>query len=162
MSKPLACPFTVAIDSREQRPYSFKGLLSDARQGRRPLVVQTATVALSQGDYSIVGCETEIAIERKSLADLYHTLGQERERFQRELERLNSLRWAAVVVESDWAEVLAPQERSRLLPKSVYRSILAWSQRFPGAHWFLLPGRRLAEITTFRLLERWWRDSNAG
>jgi len=155
----LQIPFVVLVDSREQLPYSFAGLRGDVREGRRPLAIRTEVVGLNAGDYSIAGCETEIAIERKSLADLYHTLGQERRRFEDELERLNALTWAAVVVEATWPEIACdPPQPSRMNPKSVVRSIYAFSMRYPRVHWFPIGERRFAEAATFRLLQRFHFD----
>lgn len=156
---PLPTPFTVVIDTREKTPFAFTRLRADACDQYRPLVVATEVRGLPQGDYSLAGMEHQIAIERKSLSDLYSTLGQRRRQFENELERLAMLRWAAVVVEADWREILfAPPERSQLPPKIVYRSVIAWQQRYPHVHWWPCCDRRLAEIATFRLLERWWKD----
>ncbi len=155
--EPLTVPFTVVIDTREQRNFTFTGLYADAKDGNRPLVVPTVVATLGQGDYSIVGLENVVAAERKSLADLYGTLGQGRKRFERELERLAGLRWAAVVVEADWSAVLDGYHRSQLNAKTIHRSVIAWQQRYASIHWWFLPDRRLAEITTFRILERWWK-----
>lgn len=150
---------TVAIDTREQRGFSFAGLIADAADGGGPFRVPTQRVTLKSGDYSLVGFEGRIAIERKSLADLYSTLGQGRDRFERELARLNELEVAAVVVEAGWDEVLtAPPFRSELPPKVVHRSVIAWQQRFRNVHWNFMCDRRLTEITTFRILERYWRE----
>lgn len=160
--EPLTVPFTVVIDTREQRPFEFAGLTSDARHGRRPLVVPTTVGTLGQGDYSLVGLSDTVAVERKSHADLVGTLSQGRERFERELERLAGLLWAAVVVEADWAQVLAGHDRSRLNPKTVHRSVIAWQQRYPSIHWWFCTDRRLAEVTTFRILERWWTKHREG
>jgi hypothetical protein len=33
---PLLTPFTITIDTREQCPYGFAGLVSDTREGCRP------------------------------------------------------------------------------------------------------------------------------
>jgi DNA excision repair protein ERCC-4 len=156
---PLPTPFTVVIDSREQANYTFQGLRADAKQLCRPLVVQTVVRGLRSGDYSLAGHENAIAIERKSLSDLYGTLGKGRDRFERELARLAEMRLAVVMVEASWHEILtSPPDRSRLNPKTVHRSVIAWQQRFPNVHWWTAGDRRLAEITTFRILERWWRD----
>ena len=154
---PLETPFVVVIDTREQRPFAFAGLRADAREGNRPLAVRTAVGTLGQGDYSVLGLEAQVAVERKSLADLYGTLGGGRKRFERELERLAGLAWAAVVVEADWPTVLGGHDRSRLNPKTIHRSVIAWQQRYPTIHWWFCGDRRLAEITTFRILERWWK-----
>jgi len=97
--KPVACPFTIAIDTREQAPYYFNNLHAGSDKSYRPMEIQTARVTLQQGDYSIVGHESHVAIERKSKADLFGTLSAGRERFQRELERLtNCVKRSAVVV----------------------------------------------------------------
>lgn len=155
----ILCPFTVVVDTREQLHFTFTGLRADAAAGRRPLHVPQLRLGLPSGDYSILGCQHEIAVERKSLADLYNTLGHGRRRFTNELERLQAMAWAAVVVEADWTEVLLyPPPHTRLPPKTIHRSVIAWQQRYPRVHWWLCGGRELAEVTTFRLLERWWRD----
>ena len=77
----------------------------------------------------------------------------------------------AVVVEADWRTIHAytptrwvvdglTERQMQSRRKSVFRSILAWQQpdRFPGVHWWMMPGARAAEITAFRILERFWRQ----
>src|SRR5690606_30941828 len=102
------------------------------------------------------------AIERKSLADLYSTLGQHRERFEAEIERLSYFDFAAVVIEAPWRSILleAP-ERSKLEPKTISRTCFAWTQRY-GVPWFTFENRAMAEIATYRMLDRWWRDEHEG
>jgi hypothetical protein len=149
----------VVIDSDEKLPYTFLGIKSDARAGGRVLAVPLMRRGLRTGDYSLRGFEARVACERKSAADLYSTIGQRRACFERELARLNEMDFAAVVVEADWETLLRePPERSRLRPKVVYRSILAWQQRFVRCHWLMMGSRRLAEVTVLRVLERYWRD----
>ena len=155
----------VVIDTREQFPFAFTGLQADAAQGHRPLIVQTQAGTLQSGDYSILGAEAEVAIERKSLDDLYGTIGQGRERFERELARLQEIAastaysHASVVIEAGWGEIIgAPPRHTRLAPKTVSRSIQAWTFRFPLVHWWTCVTRRHAESVTFRLLERFTRE----
>ena len=62
--------FTIAVDTREQRPYQYPG-------------AQVCT--LPTGDYSVVGLKDRVAIERKTKADAYSSLGQGRARFRRPL-----------------------------------------------------------------------------
>jgi ERCC4-type nuclease len=151
-------PRAVLIDRREKAPYSFTGFFADARQNRKPLKVLTRVMDLPSGDYSLAGLPDEIAVERKSAEDLFHTLGQGRERFEKELTRLSSMTFAAVVVEAEWSSILEnPPENSRLSPKVVLRSVITWQQQFPSVHWWFLPGRRPGEIATFRILERFAR-----
>jgi DNA excision repair protein ERCC-4 len=149
----------VVIDTREQKNFTFEGMTCDAIDGGGPLTVPTVLNTLASGDYSLLGYETRVACERKSLADLYGTIGQGRDRFERELARLNAMDWAAVVIEATWPELCAePPAHTKLPGKIVFRSILAWSVRYPRVHWFPAGPRRLAEITTFRLLERWLKE----
>lgn len=162
---PVPSPFIVLVDDREKLPYTFEGLTADHDQGFRPLAVQTARAHLATGDYTIPGYEGRIAIERKGgadgLADLYGTIGQGRARFIRELERLALLEWSAVVVEAEWSEVLAGHRRSKLPPKIILRSVMAWQMRFPTTHWWWCAGREMGQVVTYRLLERWWKEQEA-
>lgn len=165
MTKPkpqlLVSPFVVVIDSREQLPYAFASIRADAVQDRAKLLVRSLVSCLPAGDYSIQGHEKSIAVERKSLADLFGTIGQERDRFERELARLAEYPYAAVVIEAGWNDILfAPPDFSRLSPKTVFRSILAWQQRYPRVHWWPMPSRVIAEVTTYRILERWWKNAS--
>ena len=115
---------------------------------------------LQQGDYGIEGMGARVAVERKSAADLFGTLAGGRRRFVRELERLQErCEYAAVVVEADWSALFTtPPEYSQLPPRNVFRSVLTYQQRYPRVHWWFCPGRRFAELTTFRILERFWRE----
>ncbi len=167
--------YTVIVDTRESLPYPFAGLLTDdgdgddpfdpsqcdapgegydfaapltTRRKAHPLTVQRRVATLRTGDYSIDGHQDRIACERKSLSDLYTTLGQGRARFIRELERLNAMDFAAVVVEAEWLRVATdPPSRSRLNPKTVIASVVAWQIRYSRVHWCFLPGRAVAATT---------------
>lgn len=148
----------ITVDTREQAGYSFEGLTCDAADGGGPLTVPTVRGTLASGDYSLVGFETKVAVERKSAADLYSTIGQGRDRFERELQRLAGYDFAAVVIEASWEEIVSvPPPHTKLPPKTVFRSCLAWMVRY-GIPFVAAGPRRLAEVTTFRLLERWLRE----
>jgi ERCC4-type nuclease len=152
-------PLVVLVDDREKRPYTFSRLRGDARDGYATPAVETRRVALPTGDYSLEGLADRVTVERKSLADLYGTLGRRRARFQDELARLNAMDAAFVVVEADWRAILrSPPPHSRLSPKSVFRSVVAWQQRFPRVHWWACPNRAFAEVATARILQRYFRD----
>lgn len=157
--RPVTFARTVLVDNREQHPYAFAGLVADRRQGGGPLVVPTRTVCLATGDYSLDGYADRVAVERKSLNDLFHTLSQGRDRFERELARLNEMDVAAVMVEAEWSAVFTdPPRFSHLEPKTVFRSVLAWCQRFPRVHWYPVPDRAFGEAATLRILERFLRE----
>ncbi len=144
----------IIIDTREQKSYSFSSIT--------PHPPTTIIRTLKTGDYSIDGFDISgITLERKSLSDLFGSLGKGRKRFIKELERMSKFDYAAVIIEAEWSTVIRhPPTRSKLNPKSVYASIIAWQQRY-GIHFWLVPNRQFAEKTTFRILERYYKDNNA-
>jgi len=163
------CPFVIVIDNREKAPYSFTELPLKTKYSRKKdtpttLYIPTETRYLPTGDYSIDGLEQHFALERKSLEDLYGTIGQHRERFEAELERLNALDFAAVIIEATQREIWAPSRhrpdwRSKLDPRSVEGSIVAWSIRYPKVHWWAVGGRREGEIRAFEACEKFWMET---
>ena len=156
----ITCPFVILVDGREKAPYQFTGLLSDSAKDHLPIVVPWQWSHLKTGDYSIDGYETLVSVERKSLEDLYSTLGSHRERFEAEHQRLASFPpgRVCVVIEATWEQILnRPPERSRLRPKSVLRTAVSWQVKY-GVPWVTAVDRRLAEIWTFRFLEKAWKQ----
>lgn len=151
---------TIQVDQREKLPYTFAGMASE-------LIVRVEPAYLPTGDYLLAepGDGRTVVVERKSLADLYSTLGSHRERFEAEFERLAAFRYAALVIEAEWSQILNPlkflNHYTQLNPRSVHSTLLAWSQRY-GVHVWTYPGRETAERATFRLLERWARDVHDG
>jgi DNA excision repair protein ERCC-4 len=142
-------PMVILRDTREQLGYLFDTI--------KPLPI-IRDVGLKTGDYSIEGLETKIAVERKTLSDAYGTFGRGRTRFEKELRRMAQLSFAVVIIEADWLTILRqPPKRSRMNPRAVYASIIAWSQRY-NVHFLTCPDRAFAEKTTFRILERYWLD----
>lgn len=101
------------VDTREQAPLALA-----------PLASITAT--LTTGDYSIRGLENVVAIERKSLSDLIGCVGRERERFDREVQRLLAYPVRALVVEATWQEVEAGGWRGDVRPAAAIGSLLGW------------------------------------
>ncbi len=151
MRKPKIFPATIIVDSREQAPFPF---LSIDPWDEIP----TIRAALPTGDYSIVGYESRVAIERKSVSDFYGSIGSDRERFEREMIRLQQMEYAAVVIEGDWKELLIDRpETIQMHAKSASHTIYSWSVRY-GVQFWPSMGRRHAELTTFHLLRHWWKQ----
>lgn len=138
-----AAPFIIVQDSREQLPLDF---------GSWPVVVN----GLRSGDYSIAGLEDRVAIERKSLGDLFGCIGRERDRFERELERLAEMDYACVVVEGNLEDVLAGVERSLVTPQAAAGSLVAWSVKWGLPIWFA-GDRRLAAALVLKSLSKFWK-----
>ncbi len=159
----VVSPFTIIVDTREQVRYDFDAIPARLSDGGGSVVTRVVRRALKSGDYSIEGMENRVVVERKSLADLYGTLGCGRNRFMRELERLAELEYAAVVVEGSWEQIVDPKGDdpiwfAKLEPRSVWGTVFAWSQRYPTIDWFPMGARSLAEFATYEILERFWRD----
>ena len=148
-------PDVIESYAETQKPYEFQGIMSDAKQGGGPLVITVEVKKLATGDYSIEGHEDKVCVERKSKVDLFGTLTSGRDRFERELIRMTKMQSPHIVCEAEWSEILNdPPKYSKTKPKSIYRSVLAWIQRYPMVHWHFVPGREVAEVWTFRILQR--------
>jgi DNA excision repair protein ERCC-4 len=136
----------VAIDTREQKPYRF---------------ARSEVKTLASGDYSIVGLEDRIAVERKTKQDAYSSLGQGRARFERELQRLSRFDYAAVVIETSLPDFLRAPAFSRMNPRAAARSMIAWSVKYRVCVFFA-GDRRHGNALTQQLLEKFWKYRNGG
>ena len=134
----------VAIDTREQKPYRF---------------ARSEVKTLASGDYSIVGLEDRIAVERKTKPDAYSSLGQGRARFERELQRLSRFDYAAVVIETSLPDFLRAPAFSRMNPRAAARSMIAWSVKYRVCVFFA-GDRRHGNALTRQLLEKFWKSRN--
>lgn len=135
---------TVIIDTREQTPYSFKWC--DAH-------VPTERKALCAGDYSLVGHEKRISIERKTHADAFGSLGRGRRRFRREIEILSQFEYSAIIIECSLQSFLDAPPNSCLNPVAAINTLISWDVRF-GVRTIFAGSRGLAEIYTYRILEK--------
>ena len=162
-------PFTVVIDVNEGAPYQFTGIKGRSKNGvKLPQIIRTVkkpmylmgrdTWGTGLADYSIDGLEELIQIERKSIDDLFGTLGGRRENFEREISRLNDqCKVAAVMIEGSYAHISNFREHGPE-PASVIGTMISWAQRYPNVHWIPAGSRDMAERLTFRMLERFWLD----
>jgi DNA excision repair protein ERCC-4 len=108
----------ITIDTREQTPLAFTRL-------------QSARGTLTTGDYSFAGAEELFAVERKSIPDLVACcVGENRERFQRELHRLRGYRFKRLVIVGTMKEVEAGDYRSRIAPRAVLATLQALEARY--------------------------------
>lgn len=130
------------VDSREQRPLLFPD-------------DEVRVVTLATGDYSImcngVDFRDRVACERKSLSDLFGTVGSGRARFEKEIQRLAALERAAIVIEATMQDVIAGAPFSQMNPRSVMGSLLSWYARYGIAPIFA-GSRELAAATVRKIL----------
>lgn len=139
-------PLPILIDSRERRPYRFEEYSALTSKG-----------TIKTGDYTLLGMESLVAVERKSLDDLIGCLTVGRARFERELDRARVMACFAVVVEASMEDVTRHRYTSRMAPHSALQSILAFQVRYSTP--FMWAGsRESGEYLTFWFLEKAQRE----
>ncbi len=138
----------IIVDTREQLPYSFRKIEP------KPDVVRAA---LKTGDYSLSGFEDQFCLERKSLPDLFGSLGKGRKRFEKEFDRMSKMQFAGLIIESTWKDMFEnPPAYSKMNPKAVFRSVLAWGMKY-DVHVYWCEDRAFAEQITYVLIENFWK-----
>lgn len=135
----------VVVDNREQRPYLFDVSVVSVQRG-----------TLTAGDYSLVGFESSVGIERKSLDDFVNTVIHDRARFAAELEKLRSYDFAAIAIEANVEDVIKHRYSSQAKPASVLGAwfSLITDYRIPA---YFLGNRQLAQHAVQGLLVRYYR-----
>lgn len=148
MPKPEHPKYHVLKDTREQAGWSFE----PSRNCSGMTVGKLAT-----GDYSIVGREHSLIIERKgSVAELAGNVYQAR--FERELERMMNFSHPFVVAEFGLADVIRYPEgaglpasakaRARLTGYSFLRRLTELQLAYPSVHWIWAGGEAKAFVAS--------------
>jgi len=141
---PKKAPYSVVIDTREQLGWTF------------PDNVETVSCGLHAADYSLLGFETLIGIERKSIDDLVSTVIHSRKRFTKELIRLQSYRFKIVAVEAELEDILEHRYSSDAHPNSIIGSILSLEMNYGiSFHWW--GNRQIAQWMAHKWLEWAWK-----
>lgn len=104
------------IDSREQMPLDLSPL-------------STITSTLPTGDYSVRGLEHHVCIERKSLDDMLGCVGRDRDRFDREIQRMLAYPIRVLLVEATWQQIEMGQWRSKVTSSQAMGSLIGWAAR---------------------------------
>jgi len=142
---------TIVIDQQEKTPWDMSPF-------------KTLSKHLVTGDYTILGLEHLICIERKSLADYLGSMGNDRDRFERELKRMLGYETRALIIEATWSDLEAGEWRSKVTPASALGSALGWiamgipvvlagnaqnAARYAKKLMFIAARRRWRELVTF-------------
>jgi hypothetical protein len=174
-------PFVILIDKAEKAAWTFDDIRSRSFVDKEMRLYQPRLerrfLGIGCGDYSLDGYAGRVGIERKSMVDFQGTLlGWRREVeanggwtidvdrracFKRELKTLAGFECKAVVVEASLGECLeqSPEWGKRTAAensKYLFSTYLAWVEEFPGVPWIFAADRRMAEVTAFRILEKYW------
>lgn len=106
---------TVLVDTREQRVPPF------------PEGVAIERATLHEGDYTTPALRSIAVIERKSVSDFCSTISHGRDRFDREVQRLQAYRWKCVLVEGELSEVY---RSTAMHPHSIIGTIASFFARW--------------------------------
>lgn len=143
----------ILVDYREKKPYDFPGI--DGSQIKEE--------SLNVGDYTLVGFEDRFAVERKTLDDLATSLGTDRERFEDEVRRGQSLDEFVVVIEAPARDVYrysnssyCPNYYSNITPNSVIGTVEKWPDKYDTLRFLWANNRKGGMEETLRLLDKWY------
>lgn len=154
-----APPFTVIKDTREQDGYTFVKYTT-----RYHSCDGMVTKKLDTGDYSLVGLEDKICIERKaSTAELATNLGQDKYRFMAEIERMKPFPHKYIVLEFSMEDLMIFPEESGI-PEEKWGSIKITNKYmmkmlmefglYDNIHVLFCGSRKNAKLTTTSILKR--------
>lgn len=139
-------------------------LVVDTRESLPWWTEDVITKKLDFGDYSIEGMESEFAVERKSMADLVGTLTGGHERFRRELERAQSARFFAVIVEGTYEDLIAQKWTGARYTKVKgfwVAGIVDTLRVKYGVHIYFCKDRRGAKTLMRNLANAYWKVKQA-
>lgn len=134
----------IIIDTREQRPYSFENSI---------------TTKLDTGDYSLEGYTDKICVERKSIDDYVQTLIRHRDRFKKELKRMENLDHACIVVECSLLNILRGEYTSKAFPASIIGMTMSIIIAFKVPVFFC-GDRKASKLFTEKYLMRAFKELN--
>jgi hypothetical protein len=108
---------TVIVDNREQCPLTFTRLPS-------------CRGTLTTGDYSGLGIEHLLSIEKKTISELPGIFTGDRERFERECCRLRGHRFKRLLIIGTRRQIEEQHYTSNVSPKAILHSLSAFECRY--------------------------------
>jgi len=149
--KPFQFPegFGILQDSREQLPL-FTRL-------PRGLIVCSAT--LKVGDYSVLGMENMIAVERKQISDLVPYCTSDHIATKIKMSKLEKMEWAGLIIEARESEVYQPYRFSQASPESIRQALASFSVKH-GVHIYIGDREHITRWMIDRFVKFWvWKKS---
>ena len=104
------------VDTREQHPWNLEPMA-------------TVTTTLQTGDYSSY-CGRFVLERKNSVDELISCMTKDRERSERELERMQAFEAAVVVVEGSYGDLVSGNYRSQMNKSAALGSLVAWQLRY--------------------------------
>ncbi len=154
-----APPYTVIKDTREQLGYTFEKF-----NGRYTSCEGMVVRKLDTGDYSLVGLEDKLCIERKgSISELAINLGKDKHRFMDEIKRMKDFAFKFIILEFTLEDVMNFPESSDI-PEKKWDSIVVSNeymlkmliefQMYDDIHVIFCGNRKNAKLTINSILKR--------
>lgn len=140
----------IIVDTREQVPWGFD----------HPTILQKLDV----GDYSVMGMERHVCVERKRFGEFYNCLTNDRDRFEREILKAGEFlfRLHIVVEASLWQVITGTFDDcdwpSQATPASIRGTIIAWEGRYDWVRFWFPGDRNSAILWGEHLLKKSWSD----
>lgn len=112
--------FTVIRDTREQKGKGWNFKASANCEG-------VEIIKLDVGDYTVKGMEDILAIERKTIGDLWNTLGTAKnyKRFQKEWERGKNHKFKFLIIEGSLADINKGYRWSKVPVANIHAKLLS-------------------------------------
>jgi len=147
---------TIICDTREQVGKGWKFRASANCRG----VIREK---LDVGDYSLKGYEHLVCIERKTLGDLYGTLGNQTNynRFLKEWERAKDHPIKMLIIEATLAEVNKGYPWSRVHPNNIHGKLISLQVKH-NVHVVFAGRKDKARAYTRKLLSKLWNYCEDG
>jgi len=141
-------------DTREQAPLDFRGI-----EG----VDQVDVSGLAYGDYAglVNGKLAPIIIERKSIGDLFGTMGAGYVRFKREMERAKKDNMTLILaVEGSYTDVWNGYERSQIEGPSMIKKLDTLYVKYDLFTWYCESRRVMARriVGLFSAIDRAYEE----
>jgi len=140
----------LVVDTREQ----------DALFKKPPKGLLMVRDTLEVGDYSLKGFEGKVTLERKTILDLLNCLGNDRERFKRELERMKEFEFKGILVEGNEDDLYQHHDFSLMHPEAIRQSVVSIEIRH-GVHFYFGSREKLERVCLDRLI-KFWRVKREG
>jgi ERCC4-type nuclease len=147
----VAGEFAIAYDTREQNENFPRAIALSI-----PILVKK----LDTGDLAPLGYESRCTLDRKQLGDFINCRTWERERFDRELERMSTMDFAAIMIEANHDDVLRRRYRAKVDPNAILSSAMSITVKH-GVHVHFCGDTWHAADLGVRLLRAFWRKAKA-
>jgi hypothetical protein len=154
-----APPYTVIKDTREQDGYIFEKFTGRYTSCRGMIVKKIDT-----GDYTLLGMEDKLCIERKaSVSELAINLGKDKRRFLDEIERMKSFPYKFLILEFSLEDLMIfpegsniPQEKwpSIVMTNKYMLKMLTEFQMYNGIHVLFCGNKKNAKLMINSILKR--------